>query len=191
MNTPTHVIFAITAFGKRAQPAVTWAAVAGALMPDLSLYLMAGISLFILQIPPNVVFDELYFSAPWQQVFAVDNSFVLWGAGMAIALWRRSPIWIAFCGGALLHLALDFPLHHDDARMHFWPLSRWVFESPISYWDSNHHGQIISVIEALACLICAIILWRRHQNPWARTGIVTLTALQSIPLFMILFRVFT
>ena len=51
---------------------------------------MAGTSLFLLQIPQQVVFDELYFSTAWQTVFAIDNSFVIWGALLAFAILRRS-----------------------------------------------------------------------------------------------------
>ena len=119
MNTPAHLIFGMAAFAKRDQPKVTAAALAGALIPDLSLYLMAGVSLFVLQIDPNVVFGELYFSDAWQAVFRVDNSFVVWGILLAIALWRRAVWGIALTGAALLHIGLDFPLHHDDGRAHF------------------------------------------------------------------------
>ena len=76
-------------------------------------------------------FGEYYYSSSWQQVFAVDNSFVLWGLGLGIALWVRRPVWIAFAGAGLLHLVFDFPVHNHDARMHFWPLSDWTFISPI------------------------------------------------------------
>ena len=122
MNTPAHLIFAAAAFGKPDVRRVTIAALIGGFLPDLSLYLLAGYSMFILDITPQRVFDELYFSDAWQQVFAIDNSFILWGIGLAAALyWRRA--WaVALCGGALLHLAFDFPLHSEDARMHFWPL---------------------------------------------------------------------
>ena len=73
MNTPAHLIFGVAAFGDPMLRRTTLAAVLGALAPELSLYIMAGVSLVILQIPPNVVFDELYFSDAWQTVFAVDN----------------------------------------------------------------------------------------------------------------------
>ena len=47
----------------------------------------------------------------------------------------RSAVLIALFSAALVHLTLDFPLHNDDARAHFWPLTNWKFTSPVSYWD--------------------------------------------------------
>ncbi len=65
--------------------------------------------------------------------FSDASSFILWGGLLAVALRRGWSVLIAFAGAGLLHLALDFPLHTHDARMHFWPLSTWVFESTLSY----------------------------------------------------------
>jgi hypothetical protein len=164
MNTPAHLLIGAAAFGQGGDRRVIWAALVGALLPDLSLYLLAGISLTILNIPANVVFGELYFSDLWQQIFAIDNSFVIWGALLAVAIWRRSPWALALTSAALLHLALDFPLHHDDGRPHFWPLSNWVFESPVSYWDRGHGALWVAPMEAALSVICAIVLW------WRRLG---------------------
>ena len=160
MYTPAHVIFGLAAFGKPGDRRVTGAALAGALLPDLSLYLMAGGALG-LGIPPGRVFNELYFSDAWQQVFAVDNSFVLWGLLLGIALWLRKTWLVAFAGAGLLHLATDFPLHHDDSRRNFWPLTDWVFHSPFSYWDKAYHAGVIGPIEvAVVTLLAAWSLVR-------------------------------
>lgn len=164
MNTPAHLLLGAAAFGRPAERRIIWAAMAGGLLPDLSLYLLAGASLFLLNIPPQVVFNELYFSDLWQQIFAIDNSFLVWGALLGLAIWRRSAWAIALCAAALLHIALDFPLHHDDGRPHFWPLSGWVFESPVSYWDRNHGADIVGPIGAALAVISAVVLWRRRPG---------------------------
>lgn len=140
------------------------AALAGALLPDLSLYLLAGISLFILQIPPDVVFDELYFSPAWQTIFGIDNSFLIWGAILGLALWRQAPVWIAFAAAGLIHLATDFAMHNDDARMHLWPLTDWRFESPVSYWDSRHYAAWLVPFTITAAAISAVALFRRYRH---------------------------
>ncbi|MEM9579596.1 MAG: cobalamin biosynthesis protein CobQ [Pseudomonadota bacterium] len=173
MNTPAHLILGLAAFSKVGKPRVTGAAAAGALLPDLSLYVLAGTSLFILQIPPQTVFGELYFSQAWQTVFAIDNSFVIWGLLLALALAVKSSWAVALCGAALLHLALDFPLHHDDGRAHFWPLSNWKFESPFSYWDSAHHAGWIAPLEGLLVMAAAAVLARRHRG-WKMRGLTAL-----------------
>ena len=132
MNTPAHLILGAAAFGRPEARSVTWLALAGAMAPDLSLYLMAGVSIFLMDISAQRVFDVLYYSDAWQQVFAIDNSFILWGIALGVAIWKKSAGGIAFSAAALLHIALDFPLHNHDARMHFWPISDWKFISPIS-----------------------------------------------------------
>lgn len=164
MNTPAHLVLgaAFCASGDRKR--YIGAAVLGGLLPDLSLYLLAGVSLTLLDIPPNVVFDELYFSDTWQLIFAIDNSFVLWGLALAVAVWRKWRFLMVVALAALLHLLCDFPLHHDDGRAHFWPLTSWVFESPFSYWDRNQGAGWIAPIEALLVTMGAVMIWRRRPG---------------------------
>ncbi|MEP5728136.1 MAG: cobalamin biosynthesis protein CobQ [Sulfitobacter sp.] len=164
MNTPTHLLLGAAVFGRGGERKLIWAAVIGALLPDLSLYLLAGISLRVLNIPPSRVFDELYFSDLWQGIFAIDNSFIVWGVVLAFAIWRRKGWLIALTSAALLHLALDFPLHHDDGRAHFWPLSNWIYESPVSYWDRGHGAHIVAPIGAALAVASAAVLWWRKPG---------------------------
>lgn len=168
MNTPTHLLVAAAVFAKPEQPRVTWAALAGGLLPDFSLYFLFFWHRFVLNVSEREIFGRLYYSDDWQRIFAVDNSFFVWGAAMAVALWLRSGWLIAFAGAGLLHLSLDFPLHNEDARAHFWPLTMWKFESPISYWDRAHHGDIVGPLEALFATGLCIVLWRRFRRVWPR-----------------------
>ena len=164
MNTPAHIIFAAAAFARPYERKRTLAALAGALAPDLSLYVMAGIAIYILGISPYVVFDELYFSDAWQQVFAVDNSFFVWGFAFGVAWWLGARNAMVFAASGLMHLAFDFPLHHDDGRPHFWPFSDWVFQSPVSYWDRAHHAGIVGPIELGLSLLFCLVLFRRFNS---------------------------
>ncbi len=181
MNTPAHLIFGLAAFGKADAGKVTAAALAGAMIPDLSLYLMAGTHLLILGTDPQVVFGQMYFSENWQSVFRVDNSIVLWGMGLIFAIWARSAWAIALCGAALLHLGLDFLLHHDDGRAHFWPISSWIFQSPVSYWDPAHHGRLVGVIEIGASVALCLVLWKRFAGRAMRALITALALLETAP----------
>lgn len=176
MNTPAHIVLGMAAFGRPARSGLLVGALIGGVLPDLSLYILAGASLFVLGIPPARVFNELYFSDAWQTVFAIDNSFLLWGALCALAVWRRVPWAVALTGAALLHLALDFPLHHDDGRPHFWPLSDWVFASPLSYWDRAHGAMWIAPLEAAVVVACAGLLWRRRPPIWAYGVVLPMVA---------------
>lgn len=184
MNTPAHLIVGAAAFGRRESAQVTFAALLGAFLPDLSLYVLSGWHILILDTPPSVVFRELYYSDLWQQIFGVDNSFILWGLLCGLAVWRRVPWAIALTGAALLHLALDFPLHTHDARMHFWPLTDWKFESPISYWDPRRGGRVVELVEG--AIVAALTLWLViRYRAWAwRAVFVGLALLQLAPVIL-------
>ena len=181
MNTPAHVIIAAAVFARAGQPRRSVAALLGGLVPDLSLYGMAFWALKVRHVPPEVVFGRLYFSDAWQNVFAVDNSFLLWGALLAAALWRGGPALVAFAGAGFVHLCCDFPLHNEDARRQFWQLSDWVFRSPFSYYDPRHYGLIIGPLENILCLVLGWILWRRFEGRLARALILAGLAVEILP----------
>ncbi len=42
-----------------------------------------------------------------------------------------------------------------------WPVSRWRFESPVSYWDRGRYGRAFAVIEHAAVLAVA---QRKHTG---------------------------
>ena len=179
MNTPAHLLIGAAAFARPERKGTTLAAFLGAIAPDLSLYVMVAVSLWIMDIPARTIFGEYYYSDAWQAVFAVDNSFVLWGIAHAVALWRASPVGVAFTGAALLHLLFDFPLHTLDARQHFWPLTDWVFVSPVSYWDTSAHASVVGSLELSLSLVCAVILWRRlYARAWR--GVIALLVLLEL-----------
>ena len=178
MMSQTHLIFGMTAFGRPGNARLTLAALVGSFLPDASLYLLAGSHLFLLGTPPAVVFGELYYSENWQSIFRIDNSFVIWGVLMALALMARSRVAMALCGAVLLHLSLDFPLHNDDARAHFWPITDWKFLSPVSYWDDRYYGHIVGPLEVAMSLVCCAWLFRRFQGRAARAFVGVLAALQ-------------
>lgn len=191
MMTQTHLILGLTAFGKANQTKVTAAALAGAMLPDLSLYLMAGTHLFVLGTAPEIVFGQLYFSEAWHSIFRIDNSLVLWGIALVLAVMWRAPVVIALCGAAVLHILLDFPLHHDDGRAHFWPMTTWIFESPVSYWDADHFGHVVGPLEVALALGCCVILWRRFVGLWMRVLICVLGALEMVSGIAFVMRLFS
>lgn len=164
MNTPAHLLIGAAAFGHPDRPGTRRAALLGSLLPDASLYILAGVSLFLLDIPPQVVFDELYFSEGWQTIFRIDNSFLVWGMGLVIAVAARSSVGLAFTGAGLLHLLTDFLLHNDDARAHFWPLTDWRYVSPVSYWDSAHHAAVAGPVLAVCAIAAGLYLLHRDAG---------------------------
>lgn len=178
MNTPAHLLVGVALCSRGHLPRTGKMAALGSLLPDVSLYLMAGVSLFLLRIPPERVFGELYFSNSWQSVFAVDNSFLVWGIVLLVAVLMRSMPAVALSCAGLLHIASDFALHNDDARPHFWPLSDWVFESPISYWDSQHHAGLVAPFTLIVVLISAFVILRRWKDLRVRFAVLTVCCLE-------------
>ena len=181
MNTPAHMIFAAAAFAKPDATRITLAAIVGGLLPDTSLYLMVFWNRVIRKMSFNEIFDEQYFSPYWQQVFAIDNSLILWGGLLVLALFFRLGWFVAFTGSGTMHLMLDLPLHHNDGRAHFWPVSDWIFESPVSYWDPGAYGNIIGPLEGIFCLIFLVMLWRRFAGTLAKLLILAAGALELLP----------
>ena len=168
MNTPTHMLIGAAVFARPVVPATLVAAMLGGLAPDVPMFALVLSSTRLAGIPQHEVFGTLFYSDSWQAVFAVDHSFFVWGLLLALGQWRRYLILTAFAGAGFLHAATDFVTHHDDARRQFWPVSDWVFRSPVSYWDPNYYGGIIGVFEvglagALTVLLCLRLRqWRER-----------------------------
>lgn len=203
MNTQTHILLACAVLvpattsqlRNRSYPgaiALVLVALAGALFPDASIFVMWGIAKSQ-GIAESVIWGEWYFSARWQLVGAMTNSFPIymtiaavawlaggryWISGSAIAAnaaatpirenLRASHLALVFASAAILHVLTDLPLHHDDGHPHFWPLTSWIFRSPVSYWDPAHYGRLWSVTEVVLALILITVLWRRFDNRAAR-----------------------
>ena len=184
MNTPAHLILGAATLGRPRMIATNIAAISGSLLPDLSLYLLTAHALLVQQHSARYVFSTLYFSPEWQQVFAIDNSIFIWAAITLTGLLTRSR-WLLVLGLAgLIHLATDFPLHHDDGRPIFWPISDWVFQSPVSYWDPSHFGNIVGPLEAILSGILCVFLWYRFRHWASRLAIVALGIAELAPAFL-------
>ena len=148
------MLIAASLFAKPQKPAITWVAVAGGLLPDLSLYLLVFNSLVLRGDTPDQVFGEFYFSDEWQRIFSIDNSFFVWALVIAIGFyWKREWVWVLGVA-CVVHLLGDFPLHHDDGRAHFWPFSDWIFQSPLSYWDVTTMHELSHRLKGCSAWCC-------------------------------------
>lgn len=173
LNTPGHAVLNLALVGDREDRSLDLAVVAGALLPDLP---MMGFYLWtrlVQGLPERVIWSEAYFRPGWQALFDFFNSapfvlVLLWVAYRAEWLAVR-----AFSASMLLHFALDLPLHHSDGHRHFFPLSDFRFESPVSYWDPGHFGDVVGALEVALVLGLSIfvLLPRLRTWPW-RVGLV-------------------
>jgi len=80
--------------------------------------------------------------------------------------WRaRMQVMMVFFASMLMHSLFDFPLHHNDAHRHFWPLSDFRFASPVSYWDPAYYGQWMAPLELIVVLAGGAWLLRTAESP--------------------------
>ena len=173
MNTPAHIAASILVWrnepGWRGAAAVTF----GALLPDLPMF---GFYVYqkVIGSPERQIWSTLYFADHWQLLFDFFNSIPLALLVITICVYLRSPIGVLIAASAMLHMLCDFPLHHDDAHRHFWPLN-WRFESPISYWDPAHHGRLFAIIELLFAIGASLfVAIRGHYKPMRIVGRINL-----------------
>jgi hypothetical protein len=54
------------------------------------------------------------------------------------------------------HNLMDFPTHAEDARPPFWPLFKWRWKSPVSYWDRKFYALPCLLVEHGALLALAL-----------------------------------
>ncbi len=200
MNTQSHALMGAVLFGRNITPRA-WVGFLGGVTPDVPM-LMIVFTLMVSGVPASKIFDELYWQDWWQITNAVSHSFLLWAGLLALGITMRSKAvtfrdaidrWsmlALYSASALLHACIDFLVHREDAHMSFWPLSRYKFMSPVSYYDRDHFGRPFSLIEAALGILMVIVLMRRFKNKWARVGLAALVAPYiAVPAFFIFGRV--
>jgi hypothetical protein len=55
-------------------------------------------------------------------------------------------------------------MHAGDARPLFWPLSKWRWESPISYWDRDSYALPFLLLEHGAILALVLAFLRQSYE---------------------------
>ncbi len=168
MNTPAHIVVNLIVLGKGAGKEKITAVIVGAVLPDLPMFLFYIVEKIIRQTSEKEIWSRAYYDPNWQYFIDFFNSVPIMCAGLALAFYRRSTIFTALFLSMLLHVCFDFPLHHDDAHRHFFPLSDWRFESPFSYWDPAHYGTIFASLEVLLVVGACLLFYRRYHSSGAR-----------------------
>ena len=163
MITPSHLVYSwalakkTEGDGGKAKPRRTLAFMLGGLLPDLPTYLFFVIHTIFIQTTQQQLWDEVYFQSSWTPVITLSHSLILWPVVLTLGLYfkLRYLTWIG--AAATVHVIMDFFVHNDDAYRHFWPLSDWKFQSPISYWDPAHFGILISTLDTL--VVIGLLVW--------------------------------
>ncbi|MCP4183742.1 MAG: hypothetical protein GY761_10550 [Hyphomicrobiales bacterium] len=211
MFTQTHLLLNSAILTKRHAFSRNCSVVAGALFPDSDVWLM-----FLVERAKNTpgceIFHYRYLQEPWISLQAAFNSFLVYVTLFAVGylfsrttalrplsrtgllntrasdgLIRAGVLMMLFSGSALLHISIDFLLHNEDARRQFWPVSNWIFRSPLSYWDPNYFGNYFAVFEILLGVSLTIILWRRFPVLKLRIILVLICLAYAAPIYTSIF----
>lgn len=164
MNTPAHIIINLLCLGQRDQTAILTPVVVGAVLPDAPMFVFYFVEKVIRQTPEMEIWRQAYYQEHWQNLIDLFNSLPLMALGIGLALWGGSQIGVLLFSSMILHVIGDLPLHHDDGHRHFFPFSNWRFESPFSYWDSNHYGDVVGLLEILAVVVSCVLLLRLYRS---------------------------
>lgn len=156
MHTYSHAVFtwAVARYFKREESqAALWGAV-GSALPDLPVLGKAAYLLWYHR--DSMTKEEFleameYFKEPSGKVDLTLHS--LAPVGGLLVLYKALGLkdedskkaLLYFLLGWIGHNLVDIPMHAEDARPPFWPLARWRFKSPVSYWDRDFY--------ALPCLL--------------------------------------
>lgn len=174
MITPSHMIYSWTfakATDRQPNPLRTLALVSGAFIPDIPTYCFFLVHTVILGTSQQMMWDTLYFNSAWSPFITLSHSLLLWPVLLLFATLAKQQLVQLFAASALVHIILDFFVHHDDAYRHFWPLSDWKFFSPLSYYDPQYYGNWVSTIDSVIIIALLLWLWTVYTSKRARVGI--------------------
>lgn len=173
MITPSHIMYSWVLAKKTNRdlsPSIakkrTLAFVLGALLPDTPTYLFFIVCGLILGYSGEAMWDDMYFNSGWSIPITLTHSFILWPVVYSIANYFGWKILQWFSISALLHTAVDFLVHTDDAYRHFWPFSDWKFHSPVSYYRQSEFGNWVSAFDSLLVLGLLTFLYTKYSGKW-------------------------
>jgi len=198
MNTPTHLLISSFVLCKPTAPVASpeerqlsrrrnTCVVLGALIPDAVIFVMFFWERLVQGVSEDALWGEIYWQEPWVTSVAIGNSLPVYIGILVIGIAAKADLLRVLAVSALLHLAFDFPFHHDDAHAHLWPVSDWRFVSPISYWNPDHFGGFVAIAEGMLAVALIFLLWRRFSGKLVRgVLIVALLTYIAVPTYFTL-----
>lgn len=187
MNSPSHVVASLVLLGRREQPRLLLPIALGSFLPDVPMFGLYFYERVIRAQPERWIWSTGYYQDYWQDTIDLFNSLPLMALAAAVAYALRSPWWVAFCASMAVHASADLLVHHGDSHRHFWPLSQWRFDSPVSYWDPAHHGRLFSALELSGGLVGCFWLRRHYRRTWVRHLAVVLAAAYAATILIVIF----
>ena len=187
MLTPTHTLLSCGLLTRRNSTARNVAVVVGGVAPDLPMFALFIWDRYVQGLGEEQIWEGRYWTDAWQIPAAIGHSLPIASVILAIGLAARWQLLSFFALSMLVHIMTDLPFHNDDAHMHLWPLSRWKFISPVSYWDPAHYGNIMHWVELALMVTMMAVLWVRFNAIWVRalTG-AGIAAAIAVPVYFAL-----
>ena len=180
MNTQSHALINMALLSRKGKPHRHGCALLGAVLPDLPIFVLFGVETLILGHSQAEIWSERYFLPQWQNFIDPFNSIPLVLIGVGISYLLRSDRIRVVCWSMLLHCLADFFLHREDAHRHFFPLWDYRFKSPISYWEMDYHGGIVSAVEIVAMIGASVYLFPRLQSYFAKGALVAVNTVSAL-----------
>lgn len=171
MKTPSHSIINVAILGKKRKRDYNAAIFAGSFLPDVPIVLFA-VGGAVQKRGFEQMWREDYFSSGVQMFVSGFHSVPIALGGFLLARYLKKPLFAVFFASMLLHDLLDFPVHNVDAHMHFYPFSSWRFISPLSYWDPQHYGNVVSLVEFLIVLISSYFVLRKINTRLGKLAVL-------------------
>lgn len=144
MNTPAHVLLNLLCLGRNRSANVVTSIAIGGVLPDAPMLVFYFVEKILRGSSEQYIGRQAYYQLRWQNFIDIFNSLPIMAFGFLLALWTSSKVGMLLFASMALHTLGDLPLYHDDGHHHFFPLSNWRFESPISYWDPDHYGVLFT-----------------------------------------------
>jgi hypothetical protein len=170
MLTPAHTLLSCGLLTARNSTPRNLAVLAGAIAPDLPMVGMFVYDRYVQGLDEGAIWEGRYWTDAWQIPTAIGHSIPIALVILAIGLAARWQAVTFFALSVLVHIAGDLPFHTEDAHMHLWPLSRYKFISPVSYYDPRHYGNIMHWVELGLMVAMMAVLWRRFEARWVRVA---------------------
>ena len=171
MNTPAHMIINMAALGRGHTVAAQVAVLVGSVAPDAPMFWFYFVEKVVRGTPEREIWRDAYFRDSWQSFIDLFNSVPVIVVGLLLCWWLSSRVGLLFFLSMLLHVLLDLPFHNDDAHRHFYPLSDWRFESPLSYWDPRYHGNLVGVAEIAISVLCMAVVFAYGKTSFSRWSV--------------------
>ncbi|HEY9765244.1 MAG TPA: hypothetical protein V6C82_02730 [Chroococcales cyanobacterium] len=149
MNTHSHAFFTYAAL--QGHPQAGWA-VLGSAFPDLLFFLACPVNAALKGIGLKAAHHSTHQNKVLHTLVESCHSF-LFLALVSALFYLVFPQGLMFCWGWLSHLMIDFFTHHQSGHPPLFPLHRWKFKSPISFYEPAQHGYPFMAIEHLSILV--------------------------------------